>query len=115
MKKFFITIALVLGMSSAQAQSESFKVQGTTYTAVMTSKGRDVRANAEQTAYTWQDTKGRTYPIWIARTGSCFVIRVSGKTGNEYRQYLGKEVSADICKRMKREYTPRTTKKEATK
>lgn len=107
-------MALIATMSSAAAQ-ETYKVQGTTYTAVITSKGRDVRANAEQTAYTWQDTKGRTYPIWIARTGSCFVIRVSGKTGNEYRQYLGKEVSADICKRMGRAYTPRTTKKEETK
>lgn len=113
MRKFFIAAALVLGMSSAAAQ-ENFTREGNTYTAVITNRGRNVRANAEQTACTWKDTKGNSYPIWIARTGSCFVIRVSSKTGNEYRQYLGKEISADICRRMGREYKP-TTRKEATR
>lgn len=111
MRKLFIAIALLLGMCSAGAQ-ESYTREGNTYTAVITNRGRDARANAEQTACTWQDTKGRTYPIWIARTGSCFVIRVSKKTGSEYRQYLGPELSRDICKRMGRTYTPRTRKEE---
>ena len=111
MKKLLVLVALVLATMGAGAQ-ESYTREGNTYTAVITNRGRDARANAEQTAYTWQDTKGTTYPIWIARTGSCFVIRVSNKTGNEYRQYLGPEISQDICKRMGRAYTPRTRKED---
>lgn len=112
MKKAFMIVAMLVTMS-AQAQ-ESYKVEGNTYTAVITAHGRDARSNADSTAYTWTDTKGEKRPIWVARSGSCFVIRVSAKNGNEYRQYLPREASADICKRLGREYKP-TTRKEASK
>jgi len=112
MRKLFIAVAMLVTMS-AGAQ-ESYKVEGNVYTAVITAHGRDVRSNAEQTQLTWTDTKGEARPIWIARTGSCFVIRVSKKNGNEYRQYLPREASADICKRLGREYKP-TARKEDKK
>ena len=106
MRKLFIAIALVMGMCSATAQEQGYKVDGNTYTSINTKSVRDVRSNAEQTTFTWQDSKGTSCPIWVASTGSCFVIRRSERTGNEYRQYLGREISADVCKRMGREYKP---------
>lgn len=109
MKKLLVFVAFVLATMSAGAQ-ESYTRQGNTFTAVITNTGRNVRANADSTAYTWADAKGVKRPIWVSRTGSCFVIRVSKKTGNEYRQYCPREMSAAICKELGREYKPKTAK-----
>jgi len=49
----------------------------------------------EETGFTWKDSKGDEYPVFIANTGSCFVIKTS-KNGNKFRAYLGKEVSEQI-------------------
>ena len=53
----------------------------------------------EKTGFTWKDSKGDEYPVYIAHTGSCFVIKTS-KSGEDYRAYLGKEVSEQICKEL---------------
>ena len=52
------------------------------------------------TPYTWKDSKGNEYPIYISASGSCYVIKTSKKTGKEYKNYLSKEVSAEICKEL---------------
>lgn len=61
------------------------------------------KAAAEKTPFTYQTADGKTYPVYISQRGSCFIIRVS-KAGKEYKQYLGKDVSAEICKKLHREY-----------
>ena len=53
----------------------------------------------EKTCFTWKDSKGDEYPVYIAHTGSCFVIKTS-KSGEEYRAYLGEEVSEQINKEL---------------
>lgn len=103
-------LAVVLATMSAGAQSESYTRQGNTFAAVKATRSTDVRANADSTMYTWADGKGVVRQIWIARTGSCFVIRRSAKTGNEYRQYCPREVSAAICRELGREYKPSNRK-----
>lgn len=109
MKRVMLTlIALVCILIGAQAQETAYKVEGNTYKSVSTS----TRTASEpiNTGYNWQDSKGKTYPILMsAGTGSCFVIRISSKTGKEYRSYLGPEISADICKKLGREYKGKTT------
>ena len=52
-----------------------------------------------KTDFTWKDSKGDEYPVYIAHTGSCFVIKTS-KSGEEYRAYLGEEVSEQINKEL---------------
>ena len=52
-----------------------------------------------KTDFTWKDSKGDEYPVYIAHTGSCFVIKTS-KSGEEYRAYLGEEVSERINKEL---------------
>ena len=52
-----------------------------------------------KTSFTWKDSKGDEYPVYIAHTGSCFVIKTS-KSGEEYRAYLGEEVSEQINKEL---------------
>ena len=53
-----------------------------------------------KTGFTWKDSKGDEYPVYIAHTGSCFVIKTS-KSGEEYRAYLGEEASEQINKELR--------------
>ena len=96
-------VVAVLGYS----QTPSYKVEGNTYKSVSTPK---TKQEPIATGYEWQDSKGNTYPILMSpSTGSCFVEKISSKTGKPYRQYLGEEISKDICSRLGREY--KSTKK----
>ena len=52
-----------------------------------------------KTGFSWKDSKGDEYPVYIAHTGSCFVIKTS-KSGEDYRAYLGEEVSGQIRKEL---------------
>ena len=52
-----------------------------------------------KTGFTWKDSKGDEYPVYMSHTGSCFVIKTS-KSGEEYRAYLGEEVSEQINKEL---------------
>ena len=100
MKKVLAIIALALTLSITASAQKSVTRQGNTFSLVSTKKA----AQEEKTQYTWQDSKGNTYPIYISASGSCYVKRISKKSGKEYKQYLGKEVSAQICKELGREY-----------
>lgn len=92
-------VVAVLGYS----QTPSYKVEGNTYKSVSTSKAKQEPVS---TGFLWEDSKGKEYPIFMSSTGSCFVLKVSAKTGKEYRQYLGEEISIDICTRLGKSYTP---------
>jgi len=59
-----------------------------------------------KTDFTWKDSKGDEYPVYIAHTGSCFVIKTS-KSGEKYRAYLGEEVSEQIRKELSKSDTRR--------
>lgn len=60
----------------------------------------------EKTGFTWKDSKGDEYPVYIAHTGSSFVIKTS-KSGEDYRAYLGEEVSEQIRKELSKSDTRR--------
>jgi hypothetical protein len=55
---------------------------------------------SEKTGFTWKDSKGDEYPVYMSSKGSCFVIKTS-KSGENYKAYLGKEVSEQICRELK--------------
>ena len=105
MKKFFMIAALFAACVVMNAQN--VKLEGKTYMATKASRSKE---EPKVTGYDWQDSKGNKYPIFISGSGSCFVIRVSQKTGKEYRQYLGEEISRDICKKLGIEYKPKNKK-----
>ena len=52
-----------------------------------------------KTDFTWKDSNGDEYPIYMAHTGSCFIVKTS-KSGENYRTYLGEEVSEQINKEL---------------
>lgn len=86
------------------ADAQTYKQEENTFSSVKTTK----TVTSDKTPYTWKDSKGKEYPIYISSTGSCFVIKTSAKTGKEYRQYLGPEISEEICKQLSRKYTAKT-------
>ncbi len=95
MKKaiFCLIMAIVCLSSYAQdvvREGKVFKAQTT-----QTTKSED-----KQTEYTWEDSKGNKYPIYISQRGACYIKRTSKKTGKEYKQYLPKEVQENIKKEL---------------
>ena len=53
-----------------------------------------------KTKFTWKDSKGDEFPVYMNSGGSCFIIRTS-KSGENYKAYLGKEVSEQISRELK--------------
>ena len=102
-RRIFASILVIICVSivANAGDYKSYKCEGTTYS----STGRVNSSSAPtSTGFTWQDSKGKTYPIYISDKGSCYIIRTSKNTGKEYKSYLGPEISQDICKKMNREY-----------
>lgn len=100
MKKilFFIVALMTIGATTITAQN--YNRSGNTFTS---SKGVN-KQDVNKTKFTWKDSKGKEYPIYISNTGSCFIIRTSSKSGKEYKSYLGSEISQQICKELGVEY-----------
>ena len=99
-RRLFALLLLVLAMGLA-ANAQTYTRNGNTFTSA-----KSVKAKAEpvKTKFTWKDSKGKEYPVYISSKGSCFVIKVSAKTGKEYKNYLGSEISQQICKELNIKY-----------
>jgi hypothetical protein len=70
------------------------------------------KGNVEKTKYQWQDSTGKKYDIYISKkSGACFVIRTSKKSGKEYKYYLSDEITSQICKEMGVKRVKRARKK----
>lgn len=91
-------LILIIGLAT---NAQTYTRSGNTF---ISSKGERVKAEPVKTKFIWKDSKGKEYPIYISSKGSCFVIKVSAKTGKEYRNYLGPEISQQICKELNVEY-----------
>ena len=46
------------------------------------------RPKAKKTDYVFVEKDGQAYPVWVSSKKKYFIIKVSKKTGNEYRKYL---------------------------
>ena len=96
MKHLIIILAMMLTFSIANAQSYTRKGNNFTQVSVKAS------GKATKTRFTWTDSKGKVYPIFITSKGKCYVNRVSSKTGKEYRYYLKEDITKEICKELKK-------------
>lgn len=103
MKRVIITIALLLTLTAGQAQQVTR--EGNTFSVVVSNKTK--QATETKTKFEWQDAKGNKYPIYVGKTGACYIKRIS-RNGNEYKQYLGAEISAQVCRELGREYKPKS-------
>lgn len=99
-RRLLALLLLVLAMGLA-ANAQTYTRNGNTFTSV-----KSVKAKAEpvKTKFTWKDSKGKEYPVYISSKGSCYILKTSSKTGKEYKNYLGPEISQQICKEIGIEY-----------
>lgn len=89
MRKIIITLAALIAMSmspaAAQQRTET-KNQPKTEQVISQAQGKKVKNNGTLTKHTY---KG--YPVYQGSKGGYYIIRVSKKTGNEYKQYVKQE------------------------
>lgn len=97
-----LTLLLGIGVN-AQTQDSTFRKEGNIYSS--SSKVSTTKSDTP-TGFIWKDSKGVEYPIFMGASGSCYINKISNKTGKPYKQYLGKEISADICKQLGKTYNP---------
>ena len=93
-------VLLFIGMTT-NAQDKSYTREGNTF---ISSTGERSKTEPVKTKFTWKDSKGTEYPIYISSRGSCFVITGKDKNGKDKRRYLGPEISQQICKELNVEY-----------
>ena len=111
MKKVIITIAILIasvGLANGQDRTPKFTQEGRTF--VQQNAGRTSKT-AEPTGYTWKDSKGNEYPIFLhtyergekAGRTTCYVVKTSAKTGKEYKYYLpdGEAIATKILAESK--------------
>ena len=99
MKNFIISlIAVLLVIGVAVVSAQEVKREGNNFTVEKTIQ----QSSDVQTQYTFT-IKDNVYPIWITKNGRCYIIRIS-KNGNQYKQYLKKEICLQICQEMNIEY-----------
>ena len=111
MKKTLITLFLLVPALMAGAQEKSaqgaFKREGKTFVQTRS----QATAKDIATAYTWRDSKGNEYPIFLhtytkgekAGRTTAYVVRTSAKTGKEYKYYLpdGERIAQEITNETK--------------
>lgn len=91
--KYIISLLIMLTLS--MSSFAEVKREGNTFKVEQPSKANDTK-----TKYTWEDKEGNKYPIFVTKKGACYVIRVSKKTGKEYKQYLPKDIQETIKKEL---------------
>jgi hypothetical protein len=81
-------------------QAQSVERKGNNFTQV-TNKGGKSGGKETKTQYTYTDSKGNVYPVYLSSTGKAFIKKVSKKTGKEYKQYMpeiGKQINPEAYK-----------------
>lgn len=95
MKKYIFY--LFIALFSITSYSQDVIKEGKTFKIQTTQQVKDTQID-----YTWEDTKGNKYPIFVSKKGAYYVKRISVKTKKEYKQYLPKEVQEAINKELKK-------------
>ena len=97
MKKLLIMLVLLcVGLTS---NAQNYTREGNTFVST-----KSVKAEPVKTKFTWKDSKGNEYPVYISSKGSCFIIKGKDKNGKDKKTYLGPEISQQICKELNVEY-----------
>ena len=102
-----IIAVFIASMGLANAQDHNYTKDGKTF--IQGSRQGSSRVSKDQaTAYTWKDSKGNEYPIFLhtyekgekAGRTTCYVFKTSAKTGKEYKYYIpeGEAIAKEILK-----------------
>lgn len=98
MKKTFAIIIACIIMCATPSYSQDkreVKREGNTISLV---KGAKETQKPVETGLFYEGKGGEKYPIYKSSKGSFYILRVSKKTGKEYKYYLPKEVQEELKK-----------------
>lgn len=109
MKKVFIAAIMLLSFGGS-TNAQSVIREGMTFKQVSTSS-RGSKADTLVTAFKYEDSKGKQYPIILNKqSGRCWIWKVSGKTGRPYKFYVPEEVCRSVCREYSITYIPKKAK-----
>ena len=111
MLKYFILAAIAASVVMSNAAMADVQRDGNTFTAAKQAK---TKAEPVATKYTYKSGDAE-YPIYLSGNGRAYIVKISAKTGKEYKQYLGEEISRTICSELGAEYTLRQCCDELSK
>lgn len=96
MKKIILFLIVLFTLVNVNAQNkETYNYERHGY--VFSKKSAD---NKLKTKFTWKDSKGVEYPIYInPDSGRCFILKPTAD-GKERRSYLAPELSKEIAKEL---------------
>ena len=98
-----ITMMLALGVNNSSTYAQSFIRNGKTFK--QTSTKGTAKKDTLLTSYTFEDSKGISYPIVINRSsGRCYIWKKSGKTYKLYKMYMKEEISRQVAKELNINY-----------
>ena len=80
---FMVVLALMVGTINSQ----SVKRQGNVF---IEQRDTTFVNNGTKTQYTYKAKDGKEYPIYLSKNGKAYIVRVSKKSGKQYKQYLPK-------------------------
>lgn len=85
MKRIILSVilALMVGMTFAQSVTR----QGNVF---IEQKDTAFVNRGTKTEFTYKAKDGKVYPIYLSKTGKAYIVRISKKTGKQYKQYLPK-------------------------
>jgi hypothetical protein len=104
MKKIILAAIMLFSLNMG-IQAQSVVKSGNTFTQVSNNKGGKSGGKETKTQYTYKDSKGNVYPVYLSASGKAFIKKVSKKTGKEYKQYLpeiGKQINPEAYKEDKK-------------
>ena len=110
MKKIIFSVLFAMLVCVGMAQNVDVKRNGKNFTATKTVSSGSAKSSSTKTDFTYTDTDGKTYEVYLSKNGRAFIKRVSGKTGNTYNKYLPEQVSRDVCKELGVEYVEKPKK-----
>lgn len=104
MKKIII-IAAIMMASVFSSNAQTIVRNGNNFAVQVDASAKS--SGAIETEYTYTCKDGKTYNIWLSKTGRAYILKVS-KNGNTYKSYLGEDISRQVCKGLKREYVEKS-------
>ena len=96
MKNIFVSAVVGLLLATASSFAQDYVRNGKEFSSVQKSSS----STDKKSGYTYKDSKGKVYDIYVSASGACYIIRTSAKTGKTYKSYLSKEISSDICREL---------------
>lgn len=99
MRRFIAIVLMLLALGCLiDSAAQNVERQGNTF---VQKKSEGQTKSATKTSYVYKDNKGNSYPVYLSAKGKAFIIKVSKKTGKEYKQYMpeiGKQINPQAYK-----------------